>query len=405
MKTGREREDQWRSLREQAETVLAANTKTELLGDALSNVTFTYRFPIPCRNASAAQESTSSLLAARTFAKAGRSQDAWDALESLFSVQATNGMLPKYRYSPSNDSTSYYINDTDIPNWPLFQNMSRSFFPPNTSLATKFGVRSSGRITGTPLHAALVLEMFYLSNQTKNDLLELQRNFDRLYRHYNYLHTVVMRGCHSASYTTNKIPCYNVVHPWETLLEKDSPLFDTALTQVKKLMKKQDWKPPIATRDAASLFLLECIQNATVDCIHNCEDSILQKCPFAMLDVGHAALLLKADSDLLTMAHILQDTHRSELHLSQLFEWKEQSSYVMEHYLWNDERQSFLSKMVVFEETNSTNTTFTPISSKWLEHAVSNNFLAFTGGEMKNISHLDSMMFHLLIGTTGQVCV
>jgi hypothetical protein len=122
-----------------------------------------------------------------------------------------------------------------------------------------------------------------------------------------------------------------------------------------------------------------------------------------MLDVGYAAFLQKADSDLLTMAHILKDTHGSNLHLSQLVEWNEQSLHVLDHCLWNDEHQSFLSKMIVFEEiintnNSTTNSTFVPQTSKWLEHAVSDNFLALWGGddERTNASHLDGMIYHLL---------
>lgn len=379
--------DQWGSLREQAERLLLANHKTEVLGDALSNVT--YRFPIPCEDASSLQESTSSLFAARAYAKAGRSRDAWEAIESLFSVQSTNGMIPKFRYSPSNDTRSF-VNDTDIPNWPLFQNASQSFFPPETSLANKLGVRSSGRLSGVPLHATLVLEIFYLSNQTNDDLLHLQKCFDRLYRSHNYLHTVVMRGCHSL----NNHPCYNVVHPWETLMETQSPLVVTAMQQVNELMDKLGWEPPVPTKENASLFLLECIKNATFDCLHNCEEELLEHCPFAMLDVGYAAFLQKADSDILEMAHILQGKHQSELHLIQLLEWKEQSTFIMDNLLWNEEHQSFQSRMISFEETNSTDSYFVPVTSQWLEHAVANNFLGLWG-KITNESRRDSMMFHM----------
>jgi len=410
--------DQWTLLREQSESLLLANRRTEILSHShteapLNNVT--YSFPIPCHNATTVQESTSTLLAARAYAKAGHVRDAWEALESLFAVQATNGMLPKYRYSPSNDS-HYYINHTDIPNWSLFQNFSRLYLPPETAVVNKLGVHGSSRLSTAPLHASLVLDIFYLSKQTKTDVLYLQRHFDRLYHYHDVIHSIVMRGCHAHSRTTSNnidntttTPCYNVLHPWETLVYDEpplSPLWNESLSQVKSLMKRRDWKPPVRSihHDDASLFLLECMTNATTNCTTttDCEDDILQSCPFAMLDVGYASALLKSDADLEEMAHILQDlrmdpSNELPFKLQQLQAWNLQSSHVMDTLLWNEEYEMFLSRYIVFEEEqdDDTTSTFVPCESKFLKHALVNNFMALWS-LLTNESRRDAMVFHMM---------
>ena len=353
----------------------------------------------------------STLLAARAFAKAGHVQYAWQALESLFAVQATNGIMPKYRYSPSNN-TQYFINHTDIPSQIWFQDTT--YMPP--TMIQNLSVHSSGRLSALPLHASLILELFYLSNQTKTDAVYLQHHFERLFQQHDVIHSVVMRGCHALVHHPypNKgstiIPCYNVVHPWETLLQDDSPLsplWKEALTQTKILIQKLGWKPPIHSphHDEASLFLLECMSNATDNCTTTveCEDNILQKCPFAMLDIGYAAALSKSDEDLIEMARILQElkmdpSHQLPNKLVQLQAWKQQSAHVLNNLLWNEQYQTYLSRYIVFDNNNNNDNnsvSFMPRESKWLEYPVATNFMALWS-TLANESRRNAMTFHML---------
>lgn len=184
--------------------------------------------------------------------------------------------------------------------------------PPATSIANRVGFKTSGRISAVPLHDSFVLETFQQSNQTTTDVSCLKHYFDVLYRSLDFVYSVVMMGCRSKAARrqsqSQRIPCYNVVHPWETLVDNWSPIWDDALRQVNGLMKELNWKPPFDNHgdDDAVLFLLECIVNATNECSNHstdasstsnsihCEDSILQHCPFAMLDVGYAAALQKS---------------------------------------------------------------------------------------------------------------
>ena len=197
-------EDPWESLREQAENLLLSNRRaaksvlsTDDVTDVIllqeSNGTF---FPIPCRQANTVQESTSTLLAARAYAKAGYSTLAWQAIESLVSFPSNNGFIPKYRYT-DNSSNQYYINHTDIPSWKFFQNFI------NVYASLHYYPFTSGRITALPFHASFVLDIFFLSNQTKMDVLHLKRNFDILYQHHDVIHSIVMRGCHGYEHDNN----------------------------------------------------------------------------------------------------------------------------------------------------------------------------------------------------------
>lgn len=63
------------------------------------------------------QESTSTLLSARTLMKANHTEECWARLETLFSAQASNGFLPKYVYFPDQENEEENIirdnNNTD----------------------------------------------------------------------------------------------------------------------------------------------------------------------------------------------------------------------------------------------------------------------------------------------------
>ena len=222
---------------------------------------------------------------------------------------------------------------------------------------------------------------------------------------------MVMSMTTTTTTITSRVPCYNVIHPWQTLISDvttstNSHFWNTALSQVKSRM--HGWKPPVSSdnHEDASIFLLQCLEHATQSCHSTitCEDAILASCPFAMLDVGFAAALDQSNQDLYTMATILHDlrampslsTSELETKLNTMQSWKEQSNHVLETLLWNDEYQTYLSRYVVFHQDDKNNqTTFVPEqSTRWLTHAIVHNFLSLwtTLKETRR----NQMTFHML---------
>ena len=299
-------------------------------------------YPIPCSTASFVQESTSTLLAARSYAKMGHSKAAWDALDALF--VGSQGLIPRYRFFHTNDDT-YFVQDTTVPNW-------RVFDPYGTNTETT--VATSNRISSLPIHASLVLETFYLTNQTQDDLNGLERAFWHLWNHHEYLHTVVLRNCPGKN-------CYNIIHPWES---DEGTIPPETLQKINQQIKRLQWKLPLEipyhVRNAwnfdnetfpAMIFLLECQSNATHNCEGKfsnktfCEETMIQSCPFAMLNVGHAAALVQSNRDLQIMADILVDVILvpSKPLLLQLAEWEASSKLILDS-LWHAPSRSFLPR-------------------------------------------------------------
>lgn len=164
------------------------------------------------------------------------------------------------------------------------------------------------------------------------------------------------------------------------------------------------WNPPVSSEyhDDASVFLLQCIQNATRRSCHStrtCEDAMLASCPFAMLDVGFAAALDQSNHDLSNMATILHDlrampsmsTFEFDKQMQKIKSWKEQSRNVLDALLWNEEYQTYLSRFVEFQQDNKT---FVPESTKWLKHAVVSNFMSLW--TTLNETRRNRMTFHMM---------
>jgi len=346
--------------------------------DSFTNVTLQY--PTPCSTAHTVSESTSGLLAARSYAKMGDSAAAWGALDALF-LGMSHGLIPQYRYFGT-DSVDYYLPNTTIPSRRLFDPYGKSEL-----------ISSSKRISSVPIHASLVLETFYLTNQTDDDLDGLERAFWHLWNYHEYLHTVVLRNCPGDA-------CYNVIHPWETTLADDW-IVGNSLKPINDQMHSTNWtlafNIPSQVKNAwnfdndtylAMIYLLECQSNATRDCQSNgsienetaCETHMLQSCPFSMLDVGNAAALLQSNRDLKIMADILVDsiTAPSKFQLLQLVEWEKTSKNVLDS-LWHTPTRSFLSKF----------------ASEWIVQPDATNFLGLWT-KMENRSWVEDVTFHLM---------
>ena len=352
------------------------------------------------------QESTSTLLAARALIKANRTDDAWSYLRSLFSMQGTNGFMPRYIYWDNHPNTSissstsstrvnnirateeYYYNGTTIPTAKLFpsaHDLPIHYIPcpppqddkqDHTTASTpslscldingaytyvqELNITSSGRLSATPMHATSLLELFYLSNQTRHDLNQLRWYFDRIYKMHNFWMERVMKHCKNDK-DDALVPCYNIIHPFESLVPIDAPQWERALAHIMVLLQEQKWTPnPRAIPPKhysmhfpknesvyhAMLYLLECHANVTsnTDTIGreavatDFEAELLRQCPFAMLDLSHLAILSKAHRDLYQIGTILHDSHSkngpTRTQWDMIQNWMDVTDGLMDEELW-----------------------------------------------------------------------
>mmetsp|Transcript_28507 Transcript_28507/g.62048 ORF Transcript_28507/g.62048 Transcript_28507/m.62048 type:complete len:754 (-) Transcript_28507:45-2306(-) len=407
------------------------------------------------------QEATSALLAARAVAKTGDAGDTadgttnedysaftWDILDTMLSSAGSNGFIPRYRYSTdwnasatmttatvasTNVSEMYYISGTAYPSPLMFGDAPSSY---TAGSVIKNGVPStivSGRISSPPFHATAALHSFYLSNQTDVDLWGLRRTFDGLWRYHRFLHEGLLRGCiydtanneegnlnndGSELNQNDFVPCYNIIHPWESDIEQSSPLWLHAMQPIIDKTKEENWSPsfdlPREVLESfdypkedgvydAMLYLIECHRNATIefDAEQNqtgsnvgadsfdpyaFEPYLLQRCPFAMLDVGNAAALARADQDLLTMCQILREediphaNRPTQLELDAIETWSVQSRMALDS-LWDGDRRSYLSHSVIFQRMSPNETNWYTASNETvtLDVPISGNFMAAWG--------------------------
>ena len=349
-------------------------------------------FPTVCRGTSTTmQESTSSLLAARAFAKAKRFGLAWDAIDSLLASQYDDGFLPKYQFYPNTSQfplhNNHYANDNDNDN-----DDNSSEMP------------AMGYISGLPLYATVVLEVFGWSHQTPQDVKRLARAFPKIYRHHEYLHI-------------NRVG-YNVLHPWELLTDTSlTDYWDKALGTVYQQMKRTNWTPS-SQHDAlplqlveeeeeellrrmpprlldAGIYLLECHKNVTRQNYkshsHSTKknDTLREECGFAVHDVAYAAVWAKANSDLQQVGEILwgkQLLTSSVDILAQLELWSLESNQQL-YSLWRHDEQRFVSKTLSYPPDR--------YNDGWLTRRDASNFVGLWQSRL-NQSFVEAQVFHLL---------
>lgn len=329
-------------------------------------------------------ESTSSLLLVTALTKADnttlRSHSLWHYFNSLFTVPSW-GFIPRYSYPIDQDTTNeLYVESTRIPNWSLFRNDTSPCRRNETSCWV-----GSGRISAIPFHGTVLLELLlHLQRRrqdggtqvvSQNELNQLYFYWNRIFDYHEYIHDVVMRGCNNQT----KVPCYNILHPWESLLEaSSSPSWHTALNPVMELMLLSNWTPPFQvptqvqesydyneTTYNAMLYLNECLQNHISlledqqypynykDDPTRHENRLLGACQFAMLDVGYASALAQGDRDLRTVGLWLsaQDgagtvSSSWATRMTRLDNWHRQNDYVM-NLLWHEQEKSFQSRYAI----------------------------------------------------------
>ena len=353
----------------------------------MSNKSAPISYVPPCSVATNVVESTSALLVASTLLKADnetlQNYDLWQFFDGLFPIPSS-AFIPRFAYpiDKNTHDSPLYVQNTRIPNWPLFaaSNSSRSF--PCRKNQTSCWVGSS-RISAIPFHGTFLLELvLQMGNRdflSEGEMMKLQQYWEMIYDYHVYLHETVMRGCGS----NGSNPCYNIVHPWESLMEPTSPAWELALEPALSRMYALNWSLPFevprqieksydynATTYSAMIFLAECLANQT----HNGntdhddnypyafrgdaaarEDQILRECPFAMLDVGYASALAQADDDLYhaglwlsaqgsKSARKEKDPSSSswDYKLGRFKQWRKQTKHTL-RLLWHQDEHTFLS--------------------------------------------------------------
>lgn len=403
------------SLEAYSRAALARRT-LQLILNHTSTRTTTFAFVSPCLATTGnVTESTSSLLVATALTKADnttlQSHNLWRYFNSLFSVPSS-GFIPRYSYPVDGRATNdFYVGSTRIPNWSLFQNNTQP--SPCTGNETSCWV-GSGRISAIPFHGTVLLELLLTlqrrrlpvdgNTQTisQHELHQLSQYWNQIYEYHEYLHGVVMRGCLNQT----NVPCYNILHPWESLLAApSSPSWQIALRPVLERIALSNWTPAFevppqvqssydynATIYNAMLYLNECLmtQISTMDqhqypydyqgdaTLH--ENRLLEACQFAMLDVGYASALAQADRDLRTVGIWLSaqggmTTVSSSwtTRMDRLDTWQRQNDYVM-NLLWHADDRSFQSRYSI-PTLNATEFPFPTM--RFLRTPSANNLMVF----------------------------
>lgn len=243
----------------------------------------TWSFSVPCSSVSGVQESTSTLLAARAFAKAGNVSLAWESLDALFTGQrSADGFLPKYRYdsnSVSMDENAYYLNQSTIP-----------------------GPKLGSALSALPLHASIVLDVYAWSPQSKHDLQHFLELYIRIYKYHKYI-----------------MEQHDIWHPWETLWDVHS--WVEPLQEVRQQIRKAGWTVPFDIPKQVwqsydflpevygpCVYLLECKAK------QQSPNETAAACPaLNVSSVEHAAMLVQANRDLIQMRSVLEGRHMSSL--------------------------------------------------------------------------------------------
>eukprot|EP00985_Skeletonema_marinoi_P027080 scaffold21658_cov80-Skeletonema_marinoi.AAC.1 len=114
------------------------------------------------------------------------------------------------------------------------------------SLDTATKVWSSNTIMATPHHATSILEIFYLSNQTLEDVNNLSIFYTKLQKWHTFMHQQVISDCSDERDANYTFPCIVVRHPLETEIDMSSPLWESALMNVSKIVKEKKWNSGIS---------------------------------------------------------------------------------------------------------------------------------------------------------------
>lgn len=286
--------------------VLSANLRQALADDDGVSA-FTYVIPCSSDALVTVMDTNEAMFAARAFSKDGQIDLAWRIVQSVFLAQGSNGFIPRYIYFDRDNSTidQQWIEGTEYPNYPIFGDPPSEYKPVSVE-NDEYVVRGSGMLSASPFISSIVMDIFYLSNQTDNDEDNLKDMFDFLYKWHDYLHSKRLEKG------------YTLIHPWESLIQLDSPIWDEALKDAKEAVQETNYERSdipneVKTADdypgeetyTAMLFLIDCLGSQINDL--NSDSSYNKICPFAMIDVGQMSMLYQADIDLFSMADMIND--------------------------------------------------------------------------------------------------
>ena len=340
--------------------------------------------------------------------------------------------MPRFVYL---NHTDVYGNKVDGVGWidfvgpypgpKLFPTPQKGYAPPSSN--EEVNVWSSNQIMSPPFHTTIILETFYLSNQTDADVDNLEDFYIKLHKWHDFLHTErVVSNCVETSTTQNKqpsminIPCVLVQHPWETDIEMKSVLWEYALRNVTQIVADEGWTPtveiPFAVKSLdypgdeaykSLLYLLQCLSNVkSQEKSNNKEtssnDMFLSSCPFQLIDVGVAAALSKADQDLIQIGQILMDKNRIKSHSWSTMEVATERAHVSKEsiqHLWSSDEAFFFNSMV--ELTVNVNGTYSSNYTTPMTMPLASSFTALWDDTSSNSTILESFSSHLL-QYTGQ---
>ncbi|KAL7532077.1 hypothetical protein ACHAWF_004007, partial [Thalassiosira exigua] len=335
--------------------------------------------------ADGAIESASSLIAARTLSKLGRSDLAWDFLRTLFGAQGKGGFVPRYAYLNRTERAAGAGGEEGTlaegagwerfagpyPGPRLFEEAPRGRVPRSSCRGPdcEVGVWSSNAIAAMPFHATYVLEAFYLSNQTIEDVTALQGLYPKLWDWHTYLHGRIVAKCPGSGNGGVAFPCLPVRHPWETVAPLTSELWKSSLDDISAVIAKEGWTPGFEVPEAvklsfdypgdeeyeAALYLSRCLSEhgdkAEVTGKQSSHDDFRSPCPFSMMDVGFTAALSRSDKDLIQIIRILADKNRISRHSQEVEETAQtraDRSARMLSALWDEGSGTFLNRRFEF---------------------------------------------------------
>ena len=248
-------------------------------------------------------------------------------------------------------------------------------------------------------------------------------------------------------------PCYNVIHPWESMVEMGSPQWNDFLHYVMQIIKEKDWAPPpemipdyvrysihYPENESvyhAMLYLTECHANVTIlgdndtppddtgmkmktrtgsgsgsgSGSANYEMQLMKNCPFAMLDVSHLSVLARSNHDLDQMGKILHESHSKKAPTTtqwgMIKGWIDLTDGLMEQQLFESESSGagrYVSRSLIFAKNdtivgNVTTSTFDYNGSVSMESHSSGNLMA--GWNILNTSRFMSSVVDPLLNRDG----
>lgn len=382
-------------------TSLESQARSILASSVLHSVSsLTYPQAYNSSEVNGVVDSTTVLVTARILSKLGRSDLSWGFLRTLFSAQYSNGFLPKLVYLNHTNNENEFEGAAwrdflgSYPGPTLFKAIDEDFID-SSDATTK--IWSSSTIMATPHHATSILETFYLSNQTSEDVINLSMFYTKLQRWHDYLHQHVIKNCSEIMDSNYTFPCILVRHPLEVEIDMKSPVWKVALENVTKISKVKNDKDIIIPNSVKNsfdypgddiyysyLYLLQCLNEGNINSTAiapnyttSQHDIFYSQCPFAMIDVGFSAALSKADKDLSMIGQILVDkNHMTRPKSDEMASAKARTNRSMEmlNALWDEEKGSFYNRVVMFTENDDG--WYSSNATERLEASIAYNFFS-----------------------------